>query len=392
MSEAMQLQKYMRAHIDEYLEILREAVLIETPTEGDKGDLARCREYFAKVFSSIGFSTTLVSSNDERYGDHVMMEYGEGADQLLIGGHYDTVFPKGTFLPGLWQIDGEKLIGPGVLDMKGGNVLAFMAVKALQELDLMPSGKKIVVFLNSDEEAGSYSSHMHYKALAKKSKAAFIVESSVGVKGDSIGGIKSGRFGRGNYTFAAQGKPAHSGLDPRLAESALKELAQQAIVLEGMADYDKVVTIGCTCLKSGNAGWPTIPGDGELTIDARFSTMELMKEYDGIFRNIKPCNPNVKINVTGGIEKPPFDPDLPGNKALQQLAIQVGLELGVEITPGIVRGGSDGNFTASAGCPTLDGLGVTGGNVHQPGEYMRTDHIPFRGALLAKMILEVLKQ
>lgn len=371
---------------------------------------------------------TTVKSLDPRFGDHLLMEYGRDAGkaaeelqhwldsgrtqpkwkaelggasrQLLFGGHYDTVHNKGIFGEDLWKIDGDRAIGPGVLDMKSGDVLVWQIVRAFQELDLMPADARIAFFLSSDEEAGSYGSSALYQALAARSKAAFIVESSVGVEGDYIGGLKCGRFGRGNYTFRAHGTPYHSGLNPTLAESGLIELAKQAVRLEEMTYFDRLnpetgeketVTVGCTCLNSGNAGWPTVPGDGSLTIDARYSTGALAEHYDQLFRNMESFNPKVSITTEGGIEKPPFDKNLPGNKALQALALEVGAELGVEMHPGVVRGGSDGNFTASTGCPTLDGMGTTGGHVHQLGEYINLSHLAFRGAFTAEMVLRVLE-
>ncbi|TQR07785.1 M20/M25/M40 family metallo-hydrolase [Psychrobacillus soli] len=388
MTEAKMLLDYMEKHSNEFLEVLKEAVLIETPTEGDKEDLKKCRDYFAKIFADIGFKCSVVPSNDGRYGDHLLMELGNGDEQVLFVGHYDTVYQKGTFGE-LWKKEGTKVWGPGVLDMKGGDVQVYMVAKALKELKLLPENKKIVFFLSSDEEAGSYSSHMHYEELAKKSKAAFVMEST---RGDDVGGLKIGRFGRSNYTFVVEGKPAHSGQEPEKAESGLMELAQQAVYLESLTDLNRGMTVACTCLKSGNAGWPTVPGDGELTIDARFSSSDMALEYDKLFKKLKPFNSEVKITSKGCIEKPPFDEKDPKHKALYEKAKEVGKEFGMEMKGIITRGGSDGNFTASVGCPTLDGMGMSGDFVHQPGkEYINTDHISIRGAFVARMVLEVLR-
>lgn len=388
MTHAEVLLHYMEKHNDEFLAILKKAVLLESPTEGDKGDLKKCRDYFASIFTDIGFDCTVVPSNDSRYGDHLMMELGEGEDQVLFVGHYDTVYSKGAFGEP-WIEKGNKVWGPGVLDMKGGNVQVYMVVKALKELNLLPENKKIVFFLSSDEEAGSYSSHMHYKELAKKSKAAFVMEST---RGDDPAGLKIGRYGRGNYTFVVEGKPAHSGQEPENAESGLIELAQQAIYLENLTDIENGLAIACTSLQSGNAGWPTVPGDGELTIDARFSRVEMAEEYDMLFQSLKPFNDKVKITTKGGIEKPPFDENDPLHKDLYELAKDVGKEFGLIMKGIITRGGSDGNFTASVGCPTLDGMGMSGDFVHQPGkEYINADQIPIRCAFTARMVMEVLK-
>ena len=431
MTRSKQLLQYMQDHQQDFLQALEGAVRRESPTEGDPGDLAACRAYFADLFRGIGFHVTVVKSLDSRFGDHLLLEYGPDAGRaaeklarwretrvpgtvpqwtretggvsrrLLFGGHYDTVHAKGVFGPDVWKVEGDRAVGPGVLDMKSGDVQVYLIARAFQELKLLPAGANLAFFLTSDEEAGSYGSSALYQALAARSRAAFIMESSVGVEGDYIGGLKCGRFGRGNYTFRAHGVPYHSGLNPTLAESGLIELARQAVRLEELTYFDRVnpktgqletVTVGCTCLHAGNAGWPTVPGDGSLTIDARYSTGELAEAYDRMFRQLEPFNPKVPITTEGGIEKPPFDKDLPGNRALQALALEVGAELGVEMHPGVVRGGSDGNFTASTGCPTLDGMGTTGGHVHQLGEYINLSHVPFRTAFTAEMTLRVLEQ
>lgn len=388
MTESKSLLEYMEDHHDEFVEILKNAVLIESPTDGCKDDLRKCREYFSDLFASIGFKCTVVPSNDERYGDHLLMEYGEGENQILFVGHYDTVFPKGTFGPELWRIEGTKAHGPGALDMKGGDVQVYMVAKAVIELGLLPENSKIVFFLSSDEEAGSYSSRHHFEEHAKKSTAAFVMESGMG---DYIGGLKIGRFGRGNYTFTAEGKAAHSGLEPYRAESGLIELAKQAVALEALTDYDKVVTVSCTCLQSGNASWPTIPGGGSLTIDARYSTGEFAQEFHEKFQKLESFNPEVKIITNGVIEKPPFDKDLPHNVALYEKAQEIGKEFGLEMKGKVVMGGSDGNFTAAAGCPTLDGMGMTGDFVHQPKEYINLDQVATRGAFVARLMLETLR-
>lgn len=387
MPGAETILEYMERHKDEYLSVLKEAVNIETPTEGDKKDLETCRNYFAALFAEVGFKCSVVPSNDSRYGDHLLMELGDGEEQLLFVGHYDTVYQKGSFGE-RWKQAGAKIWGPGVLDMKGGIVQVYMVVKALKELHLLPSNKKLVFFLSADEEAGSYTSHSYYEKLAEKSKAAFVMEPS---SGDDAGGLWTGHFGRGNYTFTGEGTSAHSGLEPENADSALKELAQQAVYLESLTNLHEGVTVACTCLNSGNAGWPTVPGDGNLTIDARFSSEELAKEYDALFQNLKPYNPKVKLTVKGGIEKPVYDEKQSEHKALYETAKKVGKTLDMEMKGVMVRAGTDGNFTASVGCPTLSGMGMSGSYLHQPGkEYINTNHIAIRGAFVACMVMEIL--
>lgn len=388
MAESKMLLDYMEKHHEAFMQALKEAVYLESPTEGDKNDLKKCRDYFAGLFSGIGFKCRVIPSEDSRYGDHLLLEWGEGDEQVLFVGHYDTVYEKGAFGE-IWKEEGTKVWGPGVLDMKGGNVQVYMIAKALKDLNLLPENKKIVFFLSADEEAGSYTSSKHFIRLAKNSKAAFVMESA---KGDDPGGLKIGRYGRGNYTFVAKGRPAHSGQEPENAASSLIELAQQAVYLESLTDLEKGITVACTSLQSGHAGWPTVPGEGQLTIDVRFSTEKMAAEYDTLFQNLTPFNAKVEITTEGGIEKPPFDEQDPKHKALYEKAKEIGKEFGINMNGIITRGGSDGNFTAAAGCPTLDGMGMTGDFLHQPGkEYIRTENIAVRGAFAGRLVLEVLR-
>lgn len=388
MSVEKKLIDYMEKHTDEFLGILKDVVNLESPTQGEKKNLKMCMDYFEKKFSEIGFTSNVISSNDSRYGDHLLMELGEGDEQVLFVGHYDTVYKSGAF-GDTWRQEGTKIWGPGILDMKGGNVQVYMIAKALKELNLISKNQKITFLLTSDEEAGSPSSHRHYVELAKKSKAAFIMEPSLG---SDSGNLTIGRYARGNYTFVAEGQPAHSGQHPEKAESSLKELSQLAIYLESLTDLKKGVTIACTCLISGNAGWPTVPGVGELTIDARFSSAKLAENYDSLFQNLKAFNPEIEITTKGGIEKPPFDEKDPIHKDLYDNAKRIGKSFDLEIKGFVERAGSDGNFTASAGCPTLDGMGMTGNYLHQPDkEYINTNNVSVRGAFVARMVLEVFK-
>lgn len=389
MSVEKNLKEYMEENYEIFVDMLKDVVHIETPTKGKKEDLEKCRKYFENKFSHLGFKCFTIPSNDDNYGNHLLMELGEGDEQILFVGHYDTVYDKGTFGE-LWKEKDSKIWAPGILDMKGGNVQVYMVAKALIDLDLIPENKKIVFLLTSDEEAGSPTSSKHYKEIARKSEASFIMEPTMG---DNIEDLTVGRFARGNYTFIAEGKSAHSGQEPESAESGIIELAQQAMYLENLTDLVNGVTVACTCLDSGNAGWPTVPGAGELTIDARFVSNDKAEEYDEIFQNLKPFNSQVKITTKGGIEKPSFEASDVQNKALYEKAKIIGEKLELNIEGSIGRAGTDGNFTASVGCPTLDGLGMTGNYLHQPGEeYINIKDVAVRGAFVASLVLEILNK
>src|SRR5699024_12677943 len=216
-----------------------------------------------------------------------------------------------------------------------------------------PDNKKIVFLLSADEEAGSPTSHELFKKEAKKSKAAFVMEPTMG---DCTGGLTIGRFSRGNYTFIAEGQSAHSGQHPEKAESALKELAQQAQYLESLTDLEKGITIACTCLTSGNAGWPTVPGEGELTIDARFINDELAEKFDTQFQKLKPFNPHINITTQGGIEKPSLEPEQPDNKKLLKIAQEMKRKIDQEKEEYIGRERTDFKFKSYPVCLTIDDM------------------------------------
>ncbi|MBE6565018.1 MAG: M20 family metallopeptidase [Ruminococcaceae bacterium] len=388
MEHANTILQYMENNQAEFEALLEKAVCMETPTEGEKDDLAACRRFFADLFEGIGFSVSVLPSGDDRYGDHLLAEYGEGEDSLLFVGHFDTVFEKGSFQP-LWARDGGKAHGPGVLDMKGGILQIYRVCKVLIGQNLLPQGKKLTVFLNSDEEPGSYSSQTYTKQLAQNARAAFIMEPSFD---DRIGGLKIGRYGRSVYTIRAKGRSAHSGNEPEAAASALIELSRQALALEAMSKLDGSghLTVACTSLLSGNPAFCTVPGEGALSLDVRFSNQALGDDFDRKVRSLTPINPSVTLTVEGGINKPPYDADAPANKALFERACRIGQALGIEAWGRMVRGGSDGNFTSSVGCPTLDGMGLTGRFLHQTGEYANVDQAAKRAAWVALLALDVL--
>lgn len=384
------LLQYMKEHYDEFLDILKTSVEIECPTEGPKENLEKCREYFTSLFEELGFKCTLVPSNSHKCGDHTLMEYGTGKKQILFIGHYDTVYDIGTFADRTFWMDDKYAYGPGIYDMKGGIVQAYMACKALIDLDIFPSDKKIAFLMNSDEETGSHTSHDKYAELAKDSAAAIVFEPSVT---ENIGLLTGGRTGRGYYTLTAKGHQAHSGQEPEKAESGLIEIAKQAAYLEtltDLSDESSMVTVSCTSINGGYPGWCTIPGEASLTFDFRCATKEQQKEYDEKFRNLTPFNPNVKLTLSGGIDKPVYEINNPGNVELFNKAIEIGHDYGFEVTKMLGHGGTDGNFTSAAGCPTIDGFCLAGNYVHQPGkEFIILDAIVPKTAFTAGFILAI---
>ena len=378
MSDAKRILEYAQKETVNYLTTLKGAVELESLTYGDKATVDKCGEYFQKLFKGIGFEITVLPQTG--CGDHFIGEYGAGKEAVLIVGHYDTVFPIGTLKTMPWKIEDGKVYGPGALDMKGGIVLAYYAIKCLQELGI-PINKKIKVFLNSDEEAGSITSSKPIMEEARKCNYVLVPEPGTAEPGH----VKHSRFGRAVYRIYTHGKSSHSGGAPKAAISAITELAYLVQALNAMTNHDKGLTVSPTYITAGIDSTAMIPGEGCVTVDVRSATKEGMDRVTKVIESLKPTVEGMRLEITGGVEKPIFEFNAV-NKPLFAKAQEAGKDFGLEVTGHISGGGSDANFTSSIGTPTLDGLGITGYLHHNPGEHAIIEHIPYRMALLSRLI------
>jgi len=279
-----------------------------------------------------------------------------------------------------WKVLDGKAYGPGGRDMKGGLVQIYYAMKALQTLNI-PINKKILICINSDEEAGSGTSRSLMEEMAKKSKYALVLEPSVKERGH----VKTARFGRAIYKITAHGKSAHSGNAPREAISPILEFAHQIGVLDAMNDFEKVTTVSPTFVTAGIDDTAMVPGTGTLTVDVRSSTREGLNTAMAAIEKLRPKLDGMRLEIVGGMNKPVLEFDAKA-KVLFAKANALATELGCPLTGHTVGGGSDGNFTASVGTPTLDGLGMVGWYAHNPNEHLIIQDIPFGVALLARLI------
>lgn len=375
MTDSEKLLNYFEDHLDELLKVLGEVVNLESPSHEDKTASDKCGKYLQDLFKSIGFKITVIPQ--ELNGDHFTAELGNGSKGTLCVGHYDTVFPIGTIRDMPFKTEGNKAYGPGILDMKGGIIMGYYAAKALQELNMLPADK-ITFFINGDEESGSFHSSDLIVEEALKNKQVLILEPGL----DEIGQVKTGRYARGTYDIIAHGRAAHSGSNSHQAISPMLELAHQLIRIQEMNDYERGVTLAPTYMQAGTYGTCMVPETGWISVDVRAKDAELSKKLNDIMMNLPPVTRGVRLEIKGGIDKPP----LKGDKKLFESAKKSGAEVGIEVSEVISGGGSDGNFTAAAGAPTLDGLGMSGLNLHNSGEYINIDHIARRTTMLARMI------
>lgn len=369
---------YLQEQQEAYLDMLRQFVELESPSHENKEASDRCSRFLAEAFGELGFQIERIHQTD--CGDHLYGEIGSGEKSALIIGHYDTVYPLGTLQTMPFRVEGGKALGPGVLDMKGGIIMAYFAIKALCALGLMPD-RKIGIFFNGDEESGSFSSSDLIVEQAKHYRAVLVMEPGV----NDLHSIKLKRYGRGTYEIIAHGRAAHSGSNPHLAASPLTELAHQLLFFEQWNEKAKGVTFSPTFISGGVAGTCMVPETAHFAMDVRFATDELAKTIHQEILQLKPLTPNVRLEVKGKIDKPVMI----GDQILYEKAADIGRQYGLALKSVTVGGGSDGNFTAAAGNPTLDGLGTTGEFLHNPKEYIHIDHIPYRTAMVAKLLQEL---
>jgi glutamate carboxypeptidase len=357
---------------------VRELVEIESPTD-NKAAADRLGEVIAQKFAALGGKVRIHPARN--FGNHVQVDFAgkSGTKPVLLLGHYDTVHPVGTLASMPCRVVGGKLTGPGVLDMKSGIVLMLHALAALQEWHgELP--RPVTVLLVSDEEEGSSSSRTITERLAKKSAAVLVIEPSYGFSGAA----KTARKGIAEYLVKVAGKAAHAGLDFQKGANAIVELAHQIEKISTFTDLKKGLTVNVGVV-SGGSRVNIIPAEAWATIDVRIARIQDAAGIEKKMRRLRPFNRKCKVEVTGGLNRPPME-RTPGVAALYVKAAAIAREMGWKLGEAAVGGGSDGNFTAGLGIPTLDGLGAAGDGAHAAHEHILVDELPRRAALIAGLI------
>jgi glutamate carboxypeptidase len=302
-----------------------------------------------------------------------------GRMQLLIG-HSDTVWPLGTLASMPVELRDGRLTGPGVFDMKGGLTQGVFALRALAELGLTPPVVP-AFFINSDEEMESPDSVRRIERLARHAERVFVLEPAFGPDGR----LKTGRKGTGHFQVTVRGRAAHAGLDPEKGASAILGLSYAIQQLHALSDPARGTTVNVGVISGGSRRNVVAP-EARGVIDVRVSRQEEAAAVERAIRSLEPVVPGTKIEITGGMVKPPLEPT-PRNRALWQAASRCAGELGFELGEATVGGASDGN-TTSRYAPTLDGLGAVGDGAHAAHEYVEVARMPERAALLAMMLMQ----
>ncbi len=376
--------RYFERLQDRMVETIRELVEIESPSD-NKAAVDRIVAYLAPKFEVLEGRARFHRSND--FGDSLQIDFqsrpgSPNRKPVLLLGHYDTVYPLGTLATMPCKVDNGRLCGPGVLDMKSGIALMLHAIEALQAWH---SGlpRPVTVFLVSDEEVGSRSSRAITELLAKESAGVLVLEPAAGLRG----AVKTARKGVGEYTLRVKGVAAHAGLDPGKGHSAIFELARQIVVIAKLNNLREGLSVNPGVIEGGTRT-NVIAAEASVEIDVRIKKAKQASGLDRKLRSLKPFDKRCQLAMTGGINRLPMERTA-GVAALYKKAQVIAGELGWKLEEAAVGGGSDGNFTAGIGVPTLDGMGGVGEGAHAVHEYIVISELPRRALLLAGMIESV---
>ncbi len=308
-------------------------------------------------------------------GDAVVARTGTGDGGAMILGHLDTVWPAGTLAEMPFRVEGDRARGPGVFDMKAGIAVA-LAVLEATAAEGTSSGATLL--LVPDEEVGSAASRRLLLELARSHQCVYVLEPSLD------GAAKTARKGTGVFQIGLRGRAAHAGLEPDAGASALAELARYVLFLESLGDSARQTTVTPTVAQSGTRS-NVVPESASLSVDVRVWSADEAARVEASIRGYRPADSRVSLQVEGGLDRPPLEPT-PESEALFQRARLLSRELGFVLEAARVGGASDGNLTAAAGIPTLDGLGPRGGGAHARDEFIVVSDLPRRAALLAGLL------
>lgn len=375
--------RYTREKQPEITAFLKEMTECESPSDSP-ADVNRFVDLFV---SKLGPEARCRTFPGGRFGRNLRCEFAlpgrkTKSGQVLGLGHSDTVWPMGTLKQMPFRVEKGRLWGPGTLDMKAGLAFFVFAVRALRDLDI-PVARKVVLQINSDEEVGSDVSRPLTEAAAKASAAVLVLEPGTGLAGK----LKTARKGVGMYHLKVTGKAAHAGVDFGNGASAVVELSRQLVKIAGLTRLDKGITVNPGVVRGGTRS-NVIAAEAEAEIDFRTPRLRDAAWVEGQVRRLKPFDKRCSLKAEGGLNRPPMERSA-GVRMLYRLACREAARLGMTLEESMTGGGSDGNFTAALGVPTLDGLGAVGEGAHAPHESVLLSCIAPRTALLARLIAAI---
>jgi len=366
-------------NLSEYLKDLETIVNQDSPSDFPQG-VAAVADFFERKYAAMGWSAKK-HEFDPAVGPCLEIKNRESNTyDLLLIGHMDTVFPQGTAAERPYCVKGDRVYGPGVADMKSGLLTMYYALKQLDQEGALDE-KTVCVAQNSDEEISSVYSRAWIEALSKKSRLVLILE---GARKEGI--LVNQRKGVGRFTIDFKGVAAHSGVDPENGRSAIGEMGHWIVALHALTDFDIGTTVNVGVVSGGSV--PNMVADqAQARVDMRFKEMSEAERIEKAVYSLaeNPKIEGVRAEVTGGVTRPPMNPS---GKTLEICSRidAIGDEVGMRVKWVGTGGGSDGNFSAALGIPTIDGVGPAGGRYHSAEEFLEINTIEPHHRLVKEMI------
>ncbi len=358
------------------LEELRGWVETETPTT-DPASVNRLVDRAEAELRGVGAAVTRVPGRDG-FGDNLVARTPGEGPAVMVAGHLDTVWGLGTLNTMPFRIDGEQAHGPGIYDMKAGSFIALHAVREILR-QKVPTKRPVTLLLTPDEEVGSPTSRALIEAEAKSAVAVLIPEPA-GPGGAAV----TARKGVGRFVVRITGRAAHAGGNYVDGRSAVVEAAHQVLAVAAMVNLKEGITTNVAPLWGGTRP-NVIAQEAGFEIDLRVQTAADGARMEKMLLGLKPVTPDVTIKVTGGMNRPPFA-ESPEIIALYERYRDICAEIGFDVPKQHRGGGSDGNFTAALGIPTIDGLGCPGAGAHADHEHILWRQLAPRAAAMAAML------
>lgn len=351
------------------LELLRELVEIESPTYSD--GVRAVGERMAEELRRLGGEPRFLGEQH-----HLRADFPGEGQPLLVLGHTDTVWERGTLARLPFRVESGRAYGPGVYDMKAGLIVIAAALAQAR------GGRRPVrVLLTADEEMGTRTGRLYLAEAAGGVAAAFVVEPCL-----PDGGLKVARKGLGRFRLTVSGRSAHAGTVPSPGVSAIEELARQIIRLHGLADDECGVSVNVGVIRGGTRE-NVVADHAEADIDVRIVHAPDAARLERALAALRPELDGARLELSGGWTRPPLEPT-DRTRALLAAARRHGRELGIDLSDGSSGGGSDGNLVGALGVPVLDGLGPEGGGAHAESEHVLLASLPVRAKLLARLLEE----
>jgi len=354
-------------------QLLKLLVETESPSH-DKVAVDRVGLIVAAEARRLGAQVEIISNI--KTGDHVLSKCGQGKDGILLLCHMDTVFNLGTLQKTPYREAGDKIFGPGTLDMKAGIAIALSAIEAGIAQGLQ---RPVTLLCTSDEEIGSDTSRELIELLARDAAFVLVMEPALG-----DGSLKTWRKGVGEFLVKVRGRAAHSGIDHQMGRNAIEELAHQIIAIQKLTDYSKQTTLNVGVIQGGTVS-NVVPEEATIEVDVRVMQPGEWERIEVEMKNLKPVLDGTSIEVTGALNRPPmpFDDRM---KATFEKAQAIAAGIGIQLKAGGTGGASDGNFVAPLGIPLLDGMGAAGEGAHSEREFIYVESLEQKTRLVTELI------